>query len=157
MIYAGHKLGHAWVVNRDADGEWQVHDPTGLRSCAEKRGSEGVEYRPLAYIDESLLLLRDRRLTLAKLTPVFFLDVHLGIVARALAGIYDSSEIAAMNAMNWQADMSRYDPREHCDDSALLESLSLAEDRLAWKGGTTPRGTVVAERVNESETDSFCI
>jgi len=39
--------------------------------------------------------------------------------------------------------MNGYDPREHCDDGALLESLALAEDRLAWSNDTTPEKTVV--------------
>ncbi len=142
LAYAGKRLDHAWIVSREASA-WWVHDPSGLRSCATSRGQEVVEYRPMAYLDEDRLLLRDRRLSLATLRPVFFLDVHLGVVARALASIFDASEIAAMNAMNWQADMNGYDPREHCDNGALLESLRLAEDRLAWKDGKTPRGTVV--------------
>ncbi len=70
--------------------------------------------------------------------------MHLRVVASALAGLGISfEEMAAINAMNWSADMDGYDPREHGDNATLREALLLAEDRLAWKADTTPLGTIV--------------
>lgn len=141
LVYGNRTLDHAWVVHQNGGG-WWVQDPTGLGSCAINR-EESTRYVPLAFLNEDRLLLAARLGVLRLLAPAFFWDVHLGIVGRALDGIVDQPEIAAINAMNWQADKNRYDPREHCDNSVLLESMELAEDRLAWSDNTTPKKSVV--------------
>ncbi len=141
LMHGNISVDHSWVVQRSS-GNWWVQDPTGIGSCAIHRAAN-TQYAPLAFLDEERLVLAGRPGLLKGLAPAFFWDVHLGIVNRALDGLVGQPEIAAINAMNYQADTNGYDPREHCDDGALLESLQLAEDRLAWHDNTTPKQTVV--------------
>ena len=143
---------HAWVVEKDEEGLWHVVDDTrpqtsqGLILSAFHR----TGYSPLAYVNESEIRPTPAAAGLGGFRPQFFLDIHLRIEGSALNGLFPASDVAEMNAMNWQADMVGYDPREHGDNATLREALLLAEDRLAWKDGTTPLKTVVNAPSNVS-------
>ena len=141
---------HAWVVEKDGEGIWYIVDDTraqgnsGLVLSAFHR----TGYSPVAYVNEVEVRATPAALYTEIFRPAFFLDIHLRIEGAALNGLFPTSAIAEMNAMNWQADMNGYDPREHGDNSALREALLLAEDRLAWNGGTTPLKTVIDAPAN---------
>jgi hypothetical protein len=132
---------HAWIALKAGDYWWTV-DPS-LAALASLRSGLALAYRPLAYLREDSILTRGGLGLPASFCPGFFLDVHLYVEAVALNGIFPREQIAAMNAMNSKADLSGYDPREHCDNATISEGLLLAADRLAWANGTTPLGTVL--------------
>jgi hypothetical protein len=57
-----------------------------------------------------------------------------------LEGLSNASQIDDINRMNARVDdpfvHPNYDPREHFDNSLILESIALLEDRLCWSGET---------------------
>jgi len=82
---------------------------------------------------------------LENLRPQFFISIHSDINNTALKGIFDYSLIDDINRVNFRVDdpwtHPNYDPREHFDNSMVLESIALLDDRLRWDG-QTPLHTV---------------
>lgn len=137
---------HAWMVEQ-RDRQWRVIDPSrseiGDRTGVALSAFGRTGYDAIAYLTPDETRVVHAALPSGSFSPGFFLDIHLRIEQTGLEGLFSLSEVAAMNSMNWQANTNGYDPREHGDNATLREALLLAEDRLAWKDGTTPLVTVV--------------
>ena len=134
----GDAVDHAWLVDRVQGSSFAI-DPGN-------RHPE-TRYEPLALFDGELVWTAAPIDELKNLRPQFFISIHSDINNRALKGIVDSTLIDDINRVGVRVDdpwtHPNYDPREHFDNSMVLESIALLEDRLRWDG-ETPLQTVAS-------------
>ena len=136
QLPSGTTVDHAWLIDRVL-GTSIVIDSASRHP--------GTSYEPLALFDGDLMWTAAPTDELENLRPQFFISIHSDINNNALKGIFDFSLIDDVNRVNYRVDdpwtHPNYDPREHFDNSMVLESIALLDDRLRWDG-ETPLHTV---------------
>lgn len=122
---------HAWLILPSRGGSL-ILDPLWP--------GHGWNYLPLVLIDTSCAWSAIDACAIDSLRPSFFLSIHCQINDKALAKAVAESDLDDINRATARVDdpfvHPNYDPREHFDNTLVVESIELLEDRLGWRGET---------------------